>query len=125
MRNEGVVDQQTMTMYLVVAIRPEQGAGAYRLPPLGLFVQAEIQGGSVERVYRIPRRALRDDNTLLIVNADNELEIVSVTVARTMEKNVIVSSGLSDGMKVIVSPIETPVAGMILSIQEASEAEIE
>lgn len=124
-RNEGVVDQQTMTMYLVVAIRPEQGAGAYRLPPLGLFVQAEIQGGSVERVYRIPRRALRDDNTLLIVNADNELEIVSVTVARTMEKNVIVSSGLSDGMKVIVSPIETPVAGMILSIQEASEAEIE
>ena len=122
MRNEGVVDQQTMTMYLVVAIKPENGAGTYYLPPLGLFVEVEIEGGSMERVYRIPRNALRSDNTLLAVNKDNELEMIEVTLARTLEKDVIISRGLSDGAKVIVSPIETPVEGMRLSIGEVTEA---
>lgn len=124
-RNEGVVDQQTMTMYLVVAIKPEEVAGAYHLPPLGLFVEVEIEGGSMENVYRIPRSALRSDNSVLTVNQDNELEIIKLTLARTLEKTVIVSSGLSDGARVIVSPMETPVAGMSLSVRKVSEVGIE
>jgi RND family efflux transporter MFP subunit len=122
-RNEGVVDQQTMTMYLVVGIKPQSEAGPYRLPPLGLFVQAEIQGGVMEGVIKVPRSALRPDNTLLTVNAANELELTPVTLARTLEKSVLVSAGLSDGAKVIVSPMETPVSGMKLSVQEQAEGD--
>ena len=122
-RNEGVVDQQTMTMYLVVGIKPQSEAGPYRLPPLGLFVQAEIQGGVMEGVTKVPRSALRPDNTLLTVNAANELELTPVTLARTLEKSVLVSAGLSDGAKVIVSPMETPVSGMMLSVQEQAEGD--
>ena len=122
-RNEGVVDQQTMTMYLVVGIKPQSEAGPYRLPPLGLFVQAEIQGGVMEGVIKVPRSALRPDNTLLTVNAANELEVTPVTLARTLEKSVLVSAGLSDGAKVIVSPMETPVSGMKLSVQEQAEGD--
>ena len=122
-RNEGVVDQQTMTMYLVVGIKPQSEAGPYRLPPLGLFVQAEIQGGVMEGVIKVPRSALRPDNTLLRVNAANELELTPVTLARTLEKSVLVSAGLSDGAKVIVSPMETPVSGMKLSVQEQAEGD--
>jgi len=120
-RNEGVVDQQTMTMYLVVGIKPQSEAGPYQLPPLGLFVQAEIQGGVMEGVIKVPRSALRPDNTLLTVNAANQLQVTPVTIARTLEKSVLVSAGLRDGAKVIVSPMETPVSGMKLSVQEQAE----
>lgn len=120
-RSEGVVDQQTMTVYLVVSIQPQNDAGSYRLPPLGLFVEAEIQGRKMEELIKIPRNALRQDNTLLTVNSEGKLEIVPVTLARTLEKSVLISSGLSDGAKVIVSPMETPVSGMQVSIQKEAE----
>lgn len=124
-RSEGVVDQQTMTVYLVVSINAGNETGSYRLPPLGLFVEAEIQGREMEQVMKIPRSALRQDNTLLTVNAAGKLEIVPVTLARTLQKSVLISSGLNDGAKVIVSPMETPVSGMQVAIQEDAGDEME
>lgn len=117
-RNEGQVDQQTMTVYLHVRIEISDEQEAYQLPPLGLFVEAEIRGRTIDQVIKIPRSALRADNTLLTVNERNELVIVKVTPVRTLAKSVLVSEGLKDGSRVIVSPMETPVPGMKLSIQE-------
>ena len=121
-RSEGLVDRETMTMYLAVTIKPNKTAGQYALPPMGLFVQAKIQGKKLERVTRIPRSALRSDHTLLIVNAENQLEIIPVKVVRTLNKSVLVSEGLKDGCRIIVSPMETPVPGMQLVVED-DEAE--
>lgn len=117
-RSEGMVDRQTMTMYLVVGIESNGEAGPYRLPSPGLFIQAGIQGKKMDRVTKIPRSTLRPDNTLLIMNADNELEIIPVKLARTLHHSILVSEGLRDGTKVIISPIETPIPGMKLALQE-------
>lgn len=117
-RREGLVDQKTMTMYLVVGIDPNKNDGQHTLPPSGLFVRAKIRGMIMSSVIKIPRSALRSNNTLLSVNADNELEIIPVKVARTLKKTVLISQGLKDGTKVIISPMETPVGGMQLSVEE-------
>jgi multidrug efflux pump subunit AcrA (membrane-fusion protein) len=117
-RNESLVDQQTMTVYLVVSINAAHEEAAYRLPPLGLFVEAEIQGRKIDRVMKIPRSALRADNTLLTVNSADELDVVSVYPLRTLSKSVLISNGLKDGARVIVSPMETPVPGMKLAVQK-------
>jgi len=117
-RSEGQVDRETMTMYLVVSIKANKEAGQYALPPMGLFVQAEIQGKTLERVTRIPRSALRSDHSLFVVNAGNQLEIIPVKVARTLTHSVLVSEGLKDGSRIIVSPMETPVPGMQLAVEE-------
>jgi RND family efflux transporter MFP subunit len=122
-RSEDLVDRETMTVYLVVRIEPDDDAGQYRLPPSGLFVEAEIQGRKMEQVIRIPRSALQSDNTLLIVNAGNKLGITPVKLARTMHKSVLVAGGLKDGTKVIISPMETPVPGMQLAIEEEKPAD--
>lgn len=105
-------------MYLVVSIKANKEAGQYALPPMGLFVQAEIQGKTLERVTRIPRSALRSDHSLFVVNAGNQLEIIPVKVARTLTHSVLVSEGLKDGSRIIVSPMETPVPGMQLAVEE-------
>jgi len=117
-RNESLVDQQTMTVYLVVSINAAHEEAAYRLPPLGLFVEAEIQGRKIDRVMKIPRSALRADNTLLTVNSADELDVVSVYPLRTLSKSVLISNGLKDGARVIVSPMETPAPGMKLAVQK-------
>ncbi|MCP5536559.1 MAG: efflux RND transporter periplasmic adaptor subunit [Akkermansiaceae bacterium] len=121
-RSEGLVDQRTMTIYLVAGIESNKSGGRYALPPAGLFVKAEIRGRTLEKVIKIPRSALRSDNTLLTVDAGNKLRFVPVQVARTLNKTVIISGGLKDGTRVIVSPMETPVGGMELSVEEV-EAE--
>lgn len=117
-RNESQVDQQTMTIYLQVRFQVSDNMEPYQYPPLGLFVEAEIQGRTVDQVMKIPRSALRADNTILTVNEVNELVIAKVAIARTLAKSVLVSEGLEIGARVIVSPMETPVPGMKLSIQE-------
>lgn len=117
-RNESLVDQQTMTIYLVVSVNLRDEEDPYSLPPLGLFVQAEIEGRKIDRVMKIPRSALRADNTLLTINDSNELDIIEVTPVRTLAKSVLISEGLEEGARVITSPMETPVPGMKLSIQK-------
>lgn len=117
-RSEGMVDQKTMTMYLVVGIDPNKNDEQHTLPPSGLFVRAEIKGLIMSSVINIPRSALRSNNTLLTVDADHKLEIIPVKVARTLKKTVLISHGLKDGTKVIISPMETPVGGMELSVED-------
>lgn len=116
-RSEGVVDRATMTVYLVVGLDENKGAGVYAFPQSGLFVQALIKGGVMEDVVSIPRSALRDNNNLLVINGDNLLEVIPVKVARTLRKTVLLSGGVKDGIRVIVSPMETPVPGMKLALE--------
>ncbi len=115
-RREGLVDQSTMTMYLVVKIAPNQSI--YPFPPSGLFVEVLLDGKQLEHVTEIPRSALRSDHTLLTVNAENKLHILPVKVLRTLPKSVLISEGLRDGTRVIVSPMETPLEGMSLKVEE-------
>ena len=115
-RSEGRVDRSTMTMYQVVEIHPNPEDQSFRLPPSGLFVRARIKGRVMPQVAEVPRAALRQDHTMLVLNTNNQLEISKVEIARTLEKTVLISGGLKPGAQVIVSPIETPVRGMRLKI---------
>ena len=81
-------------------------------------MQAEIQGKKMENVIRIPRSALQADNSLLVLGADDRLQIVPVEIVRTLHKSVLISAGPKDGTRVIVSQIETPVPGMQLAVQQ-------
>ena len=113
-RSEGQVDRSTMTMYQVIGIEPNPDDARFRLPPSGLFVRAKIRGGTMAHVSEIPRSALRPDNSLLILGSEGKLEIVQVEVARTLETTVLINEGIKAGDQVIISPMETPVAGMKL-----------
>lgn len=115
-RSEGQVDRSTMTMYQVVSIDPNPDDVRFRLPPSGLFVSVKIKGRMMEQVSEVPRSALRPDNSLLVLNSEGKLKITNVEVARTLEKTVLIKEGIQAGDQVIISPMETPVAGMKLKV---------
>jgi multidrug efflux pump subunit AcrA (membrane-fusion protein) len=80
--------------------------------PVGLFVEAEIVGRTLEDVYVVPRRALRGEDTILVVDADNHLRFRSVEVVRAGREDVVVGSGLLPGDRVCISTIEAVTDGM-------------
>jgi len=88
----------------------------------GLFVSAVIEGRSLSDVLAIPAAGLRAGGRVFIMNDDDLLEIRSVRVAHANSDIAYLSNGISEGDRVIVSPIRNPVPGMALSsIQEAAD----
>jgi RND family efflux transporter MFP subunit len=114
-RTEAEIDARSR---MVQAVARVDAAGALAgddtalAPPVGLFVQAEIQGRSVDDVVVLPRSAIRNGNQVLLVDADNRLRFRSVELLRVYGDDAYVGGGLARGERVLVSPLQTVVDGM-------------
>ncbi len=118
-RTEGVVDTATRVTYAVAVIEDPYGLlGTDRPMPLrmGAFVNAQIQGVSAYDVISLPRASLREDGTILVVDADNKLDVRNVTIDRATPSNVYVRAGLESGERVITTSIAAPIPGSPLRI---------
>ncbi len=105
------------------------GAGGAPLP-MGLFVEARIEGKLAKGVVALPRSALRGDGEVLVVDGESRLRFRPVDVLRLERERVVLSAGVEPGEQVCVSPLETVVDGMrvrtlVESGQPATDAEIE
>lgn len=90
-------------------------------PPLLIdtYVQVQIQGSILKDVFVIPRKALREDNRVWVMNKDHELEIRDVTIANRTKDTIVISKGLHDQDKVIISQLPVAIPGMKLrSLEE-------
>jgi multidrug efflux pump subunit AcrA (membrane-fusion protein) len=83
-------------------------------PPLaaGLFVKVRIAGRTLQNASLIPRVALHQGHTVWVVNAEERLSFRKTEVARIQGDSVMVMSGLSDGEKVVITPIKSVTDGM-------------
>jgi RND family efflux transporter MFP subunit len=108
-RSEAEIDISSRMVHLVARVPtvPDQ-------TPLsvGLFVEAEIEGLSAEDIVVLPRSALRNDDQVLVGDADNTLHFRAIEQLRLYQDNVLSKSGLQQGDRVCVSPIQTAVEGM-------------
>lgn len=81
---------------------------------VGAFVDVVIRGRRLSGVFLIPRRALRDDSTVWTIDAEGRLRIKKVETARIESDSVIVSEGLMDGERVVVTTLSGAADGMKL-----------
>jgi RND family efflux transporter MFP subunit len=122
-RVEGEIDPLSHMITLVARIKDPYGRDLQsERPPLavGMFVEAEIIGRRVDDVAVIPRSALRGDERVLIIDKDNKLHFRTVEVLRADFETVIISSGLDEGERICISPLEAVVDGMEVRIVEES-----
>jgi RND family efflux transporter MFP subunit len=102
-RIEATIDTDSRLLYAVAAIdKPFEGSSPMRR---GLFVDAVVEGRTIENVYRIPRLALRDSNTVYVLSKDNTLQTRKVRILKRNPNSVIIDDGLQAGEKIAVSPI--------------------
>lgn len=125
-RSLGQVDPDTRMLGIVVEVEDpyalfsgEQGRETEL--PFGSFVQVKITGKELENVMVLPRQALRQDSTVWIADPQNRLEIREVTVKRSQKDQVMISSGLKSGERVVLTSISSPADGMKLRVQENHE----
>ena len=81
---------------------------------VGSYVDVEIAASEVQQAVAIPRVALRDGDHVYVMNADDRLDIRDVSVRWRDRERVLVSEGLDDGDRVIVSAVPAPAEGMKL-----------
>jgi len=110
-RLEAEFDERSRMVYGVARLQIDDSEDSPILP-VGLFVQAAIQGQRVENVFRLPRSAMRDNNQILVVDSGNRLRFRLVSLLRLEHDDILVNSGLKDGELVCISPLQTVVDGM-------------
>ncbi len=125
-RVEGEIDSRTRMVHLVGRVEDPYGrVGDVRRPPLavGLFVEAEIFGRRVEDVVVLPRSVLRGGDEVLVVDVEDRLRFRRVGVVRADAEGVVIGSGLLEGERVCVSPLDAVVDGMRVRVvsEEGSE----
>lgn len=81
---------------------------------LGSFVRLEIEAGTIDDVYVIPREAVLDGDRLLILKEDGTLDIRKATVKWRRKKELLISAETNDGERFIISRLQNPLPGMKL-----------
>ncbi|MFP4518393.1 MAG: efflux RND transporter periplasmic adaptor subunit, partial [Oceanicaulis sp.] len=121
-RTASVVDPQTRTLGAIVQVQDPYGAAAEAAgAPLavGLFVNAEIVGRTIENAYVLPRSALRGADAMYVAEPGGALSIRQVEVIESTPERVVVASGVSAGERVITSPVRGAVDGMAVRALDA------
>jgi len=90
---------------------------------IGEYVRVEIEGSLLTQVFRIPRGALRDNDTIWIVGDDSTLDIRPARTIWRDAQTVFLNQGLNPGDRVIVSDLAAPVEGMKIHMEGAERAE--
>ena len=80
-RTEGEIDAKSRLVNVVARIDNHRG-GAQSPLPVGLFVQAQIEGRRADDIVIIPRQALDGPGRVLVVDQDDRLRFRDVEVLR-------------------------------------------
>ncbi|MBW2435675.1 MAG: efflux RND transporter periplasmic adaptor subunit [Deltaproteobacteria bacterium] len=118
-RVKAEMDDKTRTLPVIIevesATNSEKNRNALRLRP-GMFVTARIKGKEVNQAFVLPRHVVYPGDMVYTVEGDR-LRIKSVDILRTFKDSVIVSQGLSDGERVIKTPLSDATDGMLVRVK--------
>ncbi len=119
-RSEGVVDESSRVTYAVARVEdPYALSSNHAALPVGTFVEARIQGSSLEEIIRVPRTALRGSDQLVFVDDDDRLRIRSVEIIRADADYVYLTGGAAAGERIVTTSLESPVNGTKVRVTEA------
>lgn len=114
-RTGASVDPRTRLVYGTVEVRdPFASRHATPLAP-GMYVSARLEGSSRETLVAAPRSALKRNEYVYVVTAENTIDIRQVRPAQTTADEVLFREGVADGERVVVSHLASPPQGMAVT----------
>jgi multidrug efflux system membrane fusion protein len=98
-RADGALDLRSRQLFVVAQVDNPYGRSDSDKPPLkvGQFVQAEIDGITLENVFVVPRSVVRGGNEVLIVDGQSKLERRIIEPLWSDRANVVTRVGLNEG----------------------------
>lgn len=108
----GMVDQR------IIARNPQK----VLLP--GMFIRAQLDEGARQQALLIPQKAVqhtpRGEASVMVINADNQVQPQIIKTGRTIGQFWLVESGLKVGDKVIVSGLQKVRAGSKVQVNDVT-----
>lgn len=93
-----------------------------------MFVRAELTEATLKDALLVPQLAVSHDPrgkaTVLVVNAQDQVEQKAFETARSIENNWLVKDGLSAGDRIIVNGAQKVKAGMKVSAKNVDVASL-
>lgn len=117
-RTAGAIDSKSQQQIVIARVDNPYSKLAKAKAPLkiGYFVDASIEGETLEDVFVLPRSALRENSAVLL--AENEkIRRAEVTPLWSDDQNVVVRDGLKPGDNLIVSPVAFAANGARIAIK--------
>ena len=124
-RTEAEIDARSRMVNAVARVRTTDAAPGdpgYVPPPVGLFVQAEIQGRSADNIVVVPRSVIRSGNQVLVVDEDDRLRFRTVSIARIYGDDAYIDGGLEKGERVCITVLQAVIDGMRVDVVENEAA---
>lgn len=118
------VEERGRMAQVVVAVEDPLGL---RLPPeergtpllVGTYVELQIEGKVLADVIPVPRKALRDDRFVWIVDPDNRLRAREVDIVWRERTRVLVKGGLETGDQIVTTNLPVATEGMKVELAPA------
>ena len=111
-RVDGVIDPVTRMINLIAVFKNDFIETDKPNLPIGLFVEAQIDGIILKDVFSIPVNALSENNEVYTVNNDNELVSRQLSLLKKYSDFVIVKDGLKAGERVVISKLSSASNGI-------------
>lgn len=88
---------------------------------VGTYVQVELEGRVLEDVVPVPRKALRDDERLFVVDDQGKLRTRHIEIAWRERGRVLVNKGLKRGDRIVLTPLPMATDGMAVDTTAATD----
>ena len=111
-RVDGVIDPVTRMINLIAVFKNDFIESDKPNLPIGLFVEAKIDGITLKNIFEIPINSISEDNEVYIVNKDNQLELRELTILKKYSEFVIIKDGLKAGERIVTSKLSTASNGI-------------
>ena len=111
-RVDGVIDPVTRMINLIAVFENDFIETNQSNLPIGLFVEAKIDGIKLNDVFQIPVTAISENNIVYIVDSNNELELRELSILKKYSDFVIVKEGIRAGERIVISKLSTASNGI-------------
>ena len=111
-RVDGVIDPVTRMINLIAVFKNDFIESDKPNLPIGLFVEAKIDGITLKNIFEIPINSISEDNEVYIVDKDNQLELRKLTILKKYSEFVIIKDGLKAGERIVTSKLSTASNGI-------------
>ena len=118
-----VTPQGRLAQLLIRVPDPQALDAATGGPPLLLdaFVDVTIRGSRSHDAIRLPREHLHENDTVWVY-ADGRLEIRPVEIIWRAPEHLLIGKGLSEGERIVTSPLSNPVSGLRIKRPDDDDA---
>ena len=111
-RVDGVIDPVTRMINLIAVFKNDFIEIDKPNLPIGLFVEAKIDGITLKNIFEIPINSISEDNEVYIIDKDNQLELRELTILKKYSEFVIIKDGLKAGERLVTSKLSTASDGI-------------